>query len=110
MATHCRSDSKTAKNQRTMLSISLYTIWGGMQVIEGDLDLPLYVSWMLSFDTGEVWGSRFGVLFHGGKNDLFGCSLGLRRDQLALIHSLIEIIYIHTRLYIYIYTRLKKFI
>lgn len=60
-----------------MLSISLYTIWGGMQVIEGDLDLPLYVSWMLSFDTGEVWGSRFGVLFHGGKNDLFGCSLGL---------------------------------
>jgi len=28
----------------TMLSISLYTIWGGMQVIEGDLDLPLYVT------------------------------------------------------------------
>lgn len=42
---------------RTMLSISLYTIWGGMQVIEGDLDLPLYVLWMLCF-SWELSGSR----------------------------------------------------
>jgi len=35
-----------------MLSISLYTIWGGMQVIEGDLDLPLYVLWMDLFLLG----------------------------------------------------------
>lgn len=28
---------------RTMLSISLYTIWGGMGVIAGDLELALYV-------------------------------------------------------------------
>lgn len=26
-----------------MLSISTYTIWGGVEVIEGELELPLYV-------------------------------------------------------------------
>ena len=27
-----------------MLSISTYTIWGGVEVIEGELELPLYVT------------------------------------------------------------------
>lgn len=29
---------------RTMLSISLYTIWGGMEVISGDVELGLYAA------------------------------------------------------------------
>ena len=44
---------------RTMLSISLYTIWGGMQVIVGDLELALYVAWNCGWNQGKVMGASW---------------------------------------------------